>query len=164
MSHYRIELLARHKRDNFACGSPELDSYLRERAAQDMRRRVASCFVALDDSGDDSGDDAGAIAGYYTLAATSLVLDQLADERAKRLPRYPAIPAVLLGRLAVALTHQGKRLGGALVADALLRASRSEVMAYAMVVDAKDESAARFYADLGSERLGDDRRRLLRAL
>ena len=156
MSGYRIELLNRHVRAAFSCGSPELDLYFQERATQDMRRRVASCFVAL--------DDAGEVAGYYTLAATSLVLDQLPDERAKRLPRYPTIPAVLLGRLAVALSHQGKRLGGALVADALLRASRSEVMAYAMVVDAKDDVAAHFYAHLGFERLGDDKRRLLRAL
>lgn len=156
MSRYRIELLGKHARAQFDSGSLELDEYLRERVSQDMRRRVASCFVAV--------DDAGEVAGYYTLAATSLVLDQLSDERAKRLPRYPAIPAVLLGRLAVAQTHQGQRLGGALVADALLRATRSEVMAYAMVVDAKNDSAACFYAHLGFERLGDDPRRLLRAL
>lgn len=156
MSRYRIELLGKHARAPFTCGSPQLDRYLQERASQDMRRRVASCFVAVDDAGD--------VAGYYTLAATSLVLDQLSDKRAKRLPRYPAIPAVLLGRLAVALTHRGQQLGGALVADALHRASRSEVMAYAMVVDAKDDSAAAFYAHLGFERLGDDPRRLIRSL
>ncbi len=156
MSQYRIELLGKHARGQFECGSPDLDNYLQERASQDMRRRVASCFVALDDT--------GAVAGYYTLAATSLVLDQLSHERAKRLPRYPAVPAVLLGRLAVALTHQGHRLGGALVADALMRAARSEVMAYALVVDAKDEAAARFYSHLGFERLGDDPRRLIRGL
>jgi GNAT superfamily N-acetyltransferase len=153
---YRIELLGKHDRAGFACGSPPLDSYLRERASQDMRRRVASCFVAL--------DDAGAIVGYYTIAASSLVLDLLTAEQAKRLPRYPVIPAVLLGRLAVAEAHQGKRLGAALVADALLRATRAEVMAYAMIVDAKDEQAARFYEYLGFARLGDDRGRLIRSL
>ena len=156
MKQYRIELLGKHTRSEFACGSVELDTYLQTRATQDMRRRVASCFVALDEN--------DAIAGYYTLAATSLAFGQLSDKRARRLPRYPTIPAVLLGRLAVGLPHQGRRLGGALVADALLRASRSEVMAYAMVVDAKDQSAARFYAHLGFERLGDDRQRLVRAL
>ena len=86
------------------------------------------------------------------------------SDHAKRLPRYPVIPAVLLGRLAIAKSHQGKRLGGALVADALLRAARSEVMAYAMVVDAKDEAAVRFYEHLGFTRLDDDPRRLIRAL
>ena len=70
----------------------------------------------------------------------------------------------MLGRLAVAQAHQGKRLGGALVADAILRATRAEVMAHAMVVDAKDEAAALFYQHLGFTRLGDDGRRLIRAL
>ena len=156
MSQYRIELLAKQDRKAFVSGTPELDTYLRTRASQDMRRRVASCFVAV--------DDLNAIAGFYTLAATSLVFDGLDADHARRLPRYPAIPAVLLGRLAVGLNHRGNGLGGALVADALLRATRSEVMAYAMVVDAKDEPVARFYTHLGFERLGDDKRRLIRAL
>ena len=156
MSAYRIALLGAQDRSAFVSGSDALDRYLREQAKQDMRRRVASCFVAVDND--------GVIAGYYTIAATSLILDTLSAEHIKRLPRYPSIPAVLLGRLAVALAHQGKRLGGALVADALLRATRAEVMAYAMVVDAKDAQAARFYEHLGFERLGDDRRRLIRSL
>ena len=156
MSQYRIEVLRRQDRKAFASGSHELDDYLRTRAPQDMRRRVASCFVAIDDT--------NTVAGFYTLAATSLVLDGLSADHARRLPRYPVIPAVLLGRLAVAKFHQGKRLGGVLVADALLRATPSEVMAYAMVVDAKDERAARFYAHLGFERLGDQERTLMRAL
>ena len=156
MNQFRIEALRRQDRKAFASGSPELNAYLQTRAAQDMRRRVASCFVAV--------DDANVVAGFYTLAATSLVLDGLSADHARRLPRYPSVPAVLLGRLAVDLKHQGQRLGGALVADALLRAARSEVMAYAMVVDAKDEPAARFYAHLGFERLVDDQLRLIRGL
>lgn len=153
---YRVELLGAHDRSAFTSGSEALDRYLQQQAKQDMRRRVASCFVAVDGAGD--------IAGFYTIAASSLVLDLLPTEQAKRLPRYPTAPAVLLGRLAVAKAHQGKRLGGALVADALLRATRAEVMAYAMIVDAKDYVAARFYEHLGFVRLGDDKRRLVRAL
>ncbi len=153
---YRIEPLARHDRTAFTSGSELLDRYLRERAGQDMRRRVASCFVAV--------DEAGAIAGFYTIAASSLVLDLLPADEAKRLPRYPVIPAVLLGRLAIAKAHQGKRLGAALVADALLRGARTEVMAYAMIVDAHDEPAARFYEHLGFARLGGVGPRLIRAL
>jgi len=153
---FRIELLDKHDRSDFVSGSEALDRYLRERAGQDMRRRVASCFVATDRD--------GAVAGFYTIAASSIVLDRLDEAAVKRLPRYPAIPAVLLGRLAVAQVHQGKRLGGALVADALVRATRSEVMAYAMIVDAKDAAAIRFYQNLGFTTLNDDRKRLIRAL
>ena len=156
MNRYWIETLDRHDRSQFDCGTAELNLYLRERASQDMRRRVASCFVAV--------DEIGTVAGFFTLAATSLPMDQLSAERAARLPRYPVVPAVLLGRLAVASAHQGRQLGGALVADAIQRASRSEVMAYAMIVDAKDDSAARFYANLAFEPSRDDPRRLMRAL
>jgi hypothetical protein len=49
-----------------------------------------------------------------------------------------------------------------LVADALLRASRSEIAAYAMLVDAKDENAARFYEHLGFDRLSGGRRLIRR--
>ena len=153
---YRIQLLGAHDRSAFASGSEALDRYLQQQAKQDMRRRVASCFVAVDAGGE--------IAGFYTIAASSLVLDLLPAEQAKRLPRYPTVPAVLIGRLAVAKAHQGKRLGAALVADAILRATRAEVMAYAMIVDAKDDAAVRFYQHLGFARLGDDKRRLIRAV
>ena len=156
MTRYRIEPLGKQDRATFACGSEELDRYFRERATQDQRRRVSSCFIALDAD--------NAVAGFYTLAATSLVIDLLPVDQVRRLPRYPSIPAVLLGRLAVSRAHQGLHLGGALVADALLRAARAEVMAYAMVVDAKDEQAAAFYEHLGFERLADERRKLIRPL
>lgn len=156
MSAYRIERLDRHDRSQFDCGNAALDGYLRERASQDMRRRLNSCFVAV--------DEAGALAGYYTIAATSVPIDKLSAERARRLPRYPVVPAVLLGRLAVSRSHQGKGLGLALVADALLRASRIEAMAYAMVVDAKEDAAAQFYIHLGFEATNDDPFRLIRAL
>ncbi|MBK0506674.1 GNAT family N-acetyltransferase, partial [Klebsiella pneumoniae] len=64
---------------------------------------------------------------------------------ARRLPRYPLVPAVLLGRLAVDRKHQGKGYGRFLLADALGRAVRSEIASFAVVVDAKDEAARRFY-------------------
>jgi GNAT superfamily N-acetyltransferase len=156
VSRYRIEPLGSHDRAGFACGSAPLDAYLRERASQDVKRRIASCFVAVAED--------GAIAGYYTLAATGLAFGDLPLERARKLPRYPVVPAILLGRLAVAVAHQGKRLGGALVADALERAAASEIMAHAMVVEAKDAASAAFYAHLGFEPLPDTPLRLIRRL
>lgn len=59
------------------------------------------------------------IAGYYTLAATSVALGAFSPEIVKKLPRYPVAPAVLLGRLAVARQYQDQGLGGILLADAL---------------------------------------------
>jgi GNAT superfamily N-acetyltransferase len=141
-----------HDRDPFVCGSDALDRYLKERASQDVRRRVAGCFVAV-------GDD-GKIVGYYTLAATSVGLDALPAELTKRLPRYPAVPAVLMGRLAIALSHQGKGLGSALIVDAITRVDRLGVGAFALIVDAKDDRAKVFYEANGFVSLPDEERRL----
>lgn len=142
MTKVDIQLLARaHDRAAFRCGVPALDRYLAELASQDIKRRVSNCFVAVNDD--------GAIAGYYTFAATSLPFTELAPAQAKRLPRYPLIPAALVGRLAVDERFKGQRIGGILVTDALRRCARAELAIYALVVDAKDDNAASFYSHLG---------------
>lgn len=134
-------LEAAHDRATFDSGSKPLDSYLREQATQDIRRRLAACFVAL--------ANGQRIAGYYTLASASLLLADLPAETARKLPRYPTVPAVRMGRLAVDQAFKGQGLGGALLADALDRAARSEIAAHALMIDAKDESAAAFYLHHG---------------
>ena len=142
-----VPLDAAHDRAGFQCGSDPLDRYLREQATQDVRRRVAACFVAL--------AEGPRIAGYYTLASASLMLADLPANLAGRLPRYPTVPAVRMGRLAVDLVFRGQGLGGALLADALDRSVRSEIAAYALMVDAKDEPAAAFYRHHGLIALPD---------
>lgn len=140
---FRIEpLSANDDRSRFACGSDALDRYFREQASQDIKRRIATCFVAVSAA-------AGDLAGYYTLTATSVPLNALAPEIGKKLPRYPVVPAALLGRLAVDRHYQGQGLGGVLLADALTRTARPELGVFAMVVDAKDETAQRFYEHYG---------------
>jgi ribosomal protein S18 acetylase RimI-like enzyme len=153
---FHIESLSSaHDRSQFASGSEPLDRYLREQASQDIKRRVATCFVAMP-----TGKEQ--IAGYYTLTATSVALGAVADEIAKRLPRYPVVPAALVGRLAVSKEWQREGLGSALLADALLRISRAELGVFAMLVDAKDEYARRFYEHFGfTLLLGHDQRLML---
>lgn len=136
-----------HDRTRFNCGSEPLDNYFHQQVSQDIRRRVTACYVALTSE--------ERIAGFYTLASTSLLLQDLPASMAKKLPRYPTVPAVRMGRLAVAQDFKGQGLGGALLADALDRCVRSEIAAYAMVVDAKDESAAAFYRHHGLITLPD---------
>lgn len=136
-----------HDRTTFNSGSEPLDRYLREQVTQDVRRRVAACFVAL--------ADGQRIAGYYTLASASLMLADLPASIGRKLPRYPTVPAVRMGRLAVDQAFKGQGLGGALLADALDRAVRSEIAAYALMVDAKDEAAAAFYRHHGFIALPD---------
>ena len=87
----------------------------------------------------------GAIGGYYTLSATGVNVAELPAQITRKLPRYPLVPATLLGRLAVDRRYQGKGYGRFLLADALFRSARSEIASFAVIVDAKDENARRFY-------------------
>ncbi len=87
----------------------------------------------------------GTIAGFYTLSSTSVQIAELPAQTARKLPRYPLVPATLLGRLAIDRRQQGKGYGRYLLADALYRTSRSEIASFAVVVDAKDDNARRFY-------------------
>jgi ribosomal protein S18 acetylase RimI-like enzyme len=138
---------AAHDRAGFNSDSEPLNRYLREQVNQDIRRRMAACFVAL--------ANGQRIAGYYTLASASLLLSNLPTSIGKKLPRYPTVPAVRMGRLAVDQAFKSQGLGGALLADALDRAARSEIAAFALVVDAKDEAAAAFYRHHGFIALPD---------
>ena len=149
---FELALLGSHDRTTFNSGSAPLDRYLREQVTQDVRRRVAACFVAA--------TDGTRIAGYYTLASASLLLAELPTSTGRKLPRYPTVPAVRMGRLAVDQGFKGQGLGSALLADALGRAARSEVAAYALMVDAKDDAAANFYRHHGFIALADSPRTL----
>ncbi len=95
------------------------------------------------------------------LAAGGVPLTDLPPALAKRLPRYPSVPVARVGRLAVHQAFQGRKLGAALLADAVLRSARSEVAVYALVVDAKDAAAERFYRHHGFEPYGEAQRQLI---
>lgn len=134
----RVEALTSdHDRSRFDSGVEALDRYLRVQAGQDARKNMAAPFVLLLPD--------GTIGGYYTLSSTGVQLGELPPQTVRKLPRYPLVPATLLGRLAVARHQQGKGYGRFLLADALLRAARSEVASFAVIVDAKDDAARRFY-------------------
>ena len=137
-----IEPLKAHDRSAFVCGTDALDRYLREQASQDVKRLMASCFVAVETA-------TNALAGYYTLAATSVMANSLPPELLKRLPRYPVLPAALIGRLAVDHRFRGRGLGGSLLADAAFRVLKGDMKAFALIVDAKDDNAVAFYRHQG---------------
>lgn len=133
---------AEHQRGSFHCGEETLDRYLQTQATQDIRRRIANCFVAVEAA-------TGSLAAYYTIAATSIPLIDLPPKEAKRLPRYPTLPAVRIGRLAVDQNFQGRGLGGALLIDAARRSIHSPPAVYALLVDAKNDQAVVFYEKFG---------------
>jgi GNAT superfamily N-acetyltransferase len=135
----RVEALGpHHDRNSFVSGVEPLDRYFRSQAGQDARKNMAAPFVlVLPD---------GTIGGYYTLSATGVKLTEFPADITRKLPKYPLVPATLLGRLAVDRAYQGRGYGRFLLADALFRAIRSEIASFAIIVDAKDEAARRFYA------------------
>lgn len=131
-----------HDRSVFACGQDALDRYFKTQVTQDIRRHLANCFVASETA-------SGQVAAYYTLAAASVPMTDLPPDVTRKLPRYPSIPAVLLGRLALDRNFQRRGLGAALLADAVGRVLASPLAAHLILVDATDESAAEFYRHHG---------------
>jgi len=136
---YTFESLADHDQTAFSCGIVEMDHYLHHRASQDAKRKVAAPFVMLDAQRQ--------VVGYYTLSAYGIQTRELPPTVAKKLPKYPLIPATLLGRLAVNRDHQGQKLGRILLMDALYRSWKniSEVASVGVVAEAIDNSAREFY-------------------
>ena len=146
-SPFRLEALGRaHDRSVFSCGEAALDRYFQTQVTQDIRRRIANCFVAV-------AQDGGTIAGFYTIAAAGLPFQDLPAAESRRLPRYPTLPAVRIGRLAVDRRYQGQGIGGALLADAARRVMQAPPAVFTLLVDAKNEAAVRFYERHGFQRL-----------
>ncbi len=138
---YRVEALAkRHDRSGFSCGVEPLDRYLREQAGQDARKRVAAPFVLCE-------GQSNVVRGYYTLSALSIDVGAWPEDVVRKLPRYPVVPATLLGRLAIDKSLRGKGMGEHLLMNALHRAlvTSREVASVAVIVDAKDDNAVAFY-------------------
>jgi len=143
-----------HERAGFDCGVDALNRYLRETAAQDMKRKAAGCWVLSPVA------ESRAILGYYTLSAEAVDLRELgaADpEAAKRVPRYPRLGAVLLGRLAVEKRQHRMGLGELLLYDAMHRALRAEIPTFLTVTDPKDRQAEEFYRKHGFQQLNAER-------
>jgi ribosomal protein S18 acetylase RimI-like enzyme len=151
---FRLEGLGdKHERSLFRCGEDSLDRYFQTQATQDMRRRIANCFVAVDTVTND-------VAAYYTISAASIPLVDLPPDETKRLPRYPTVPAVRIGRLAVDQRFQGRGLGAALLADAASRTLKADVAAFTLLVDAKNDQAVAFYQRFGFRVLASQPRKL----
>ncbi len=129
----------------FFCGISLLDNYLHKQASQDMKRKLAICFVLP--------DEGNVIKGYYTLSSDSIHQSELPEKIKSKLPKsYSNLPITLLGRLAVDSNFQGQGLGKLLLLDALKRSydvSKSSIGAMAVVVQPFDSSAVSFYNSFG---------------
>lgn len=153
-SSYSIDPLTKaHDRKSFTCGNAALDTYLKETARQDFSRDVATVFVATQKALPKT------ICGYYTLSTGSIFHSDLTASLQQAMPRYTALPAVWLGRLAVAKDKQGVGLGETLLFDAFLRSLTLPIAWAFFVVDAKEDAIA-FYMRYGFEACPETRSKL----
>jgi GNAT superfamily N-acetyltransferase len=135
----RIEPITRsHVRDDFECGKPSLDTFLRNYALQHDERKIGRTFVAVEEG-------APHVIGYYTLASGKVAFQNIPNN--KKLPPNMPVPVVLLGRLARDRRYKGQQLGELLLMHALWRAHliSKHLGVYAVEVDALDDQAATFY-------------------
>jgi GNAT superfamily N-acetyltransferase len=144
MSYITVPLHPLHKKKDICCGTAMLDNYLHTQAKQDVKRKLAACFILVDLDNN--------IQGYYTLSSSSIPREQLPENvKAKLPPSYQNLPVTLLGRLAVDDRYKGQGLGAALLFDALKRSYNAitEIGSMAVVVDPIDEAATKFYEKHG---------------
>jgi len=140
-----------HRKNEFSCGKEMLDNYLHKQANQDIKRKLAACFVIID-------KETNLIKGYYTLSNNSIPQKFVPKKFQKKLPKaYSFIPATLLGRLAVDNRFQGKGIGKLLLIDALKRSYElsKSIGSFAVIADPLDKDAKRFYDKYGFIELPD---------
>jgi len=142
---YKIEQLSkRHNKNIFTCGVSALDQYLMTQASQDIKKNVAITYVL-------TPQDSDKVWGFYTISSIGIFPGELPDELSRKLPRYPVLPGILLGRLAVNESSRGKKIGQLLLIDALKRSLTvsHQIGIVAVIVDAKDDTAVTFYKHFG---------------
>lgn len=152
MNQWRLQPLdKKHDRSGFECGEPALNIYIRERAGQHARKDISRTFVAVDPADH-------TVRGYYTLATGSIKFESIPPKQRKGLPSEYPIPTAYLVRLAVDKRYQRKGLGGVLLYDAMVRATRAadDMGIYAFMVQAIDDRAKTFYIRHGFEPIEDD--------
>lgn len=151
-----VQLGPHHLRDQFECEEPSLVHYLQQQVSQDIRKKLATCFV--------TANERQQVLGYYTLSSESLGRDAIPTNYLKQVPAQYNAPVILLGRLARDLCMKGQGLGEHLLLDALFRSyrtSESSIGAMAVVTDPISEKAKRFYEHFGFEQLPDSGRLFL---
>lgn len=147
----KIQLLEKnHNRKNFTCEEDSLNEYITKQVSQDIGKRLAICFVAVDSEQN--------VIGYYTLTSESLGRELIPEKYIKQVPKNYNAPVILLGRLARDIRAKGEGLGEHLLLDALFRSyklSNESIGAMAVVVDPINAKAVEFYKKYGFEQLPD---------
>jgi hypothetical protein len=159
---FRFEALdpAKHDRVAFRCASPALTAYLQQQARKDAERHLAATFVMLEADVPAPPGRPARVIGYYTLSNYTVELTELPDALTRKLPRYPRLPATLIGRLARNVDFPGT--ADLILMDALARAYAQTKFSgsLAVVAEAKDDRALHFYHKHGFVQLGAEPNRV----
>lgn len=145
-----------HIRKEFLCEEPSLTDYIRQQVRQDIKKKLAVCFVAVDTN--------QKVKGYYTLSSESLGRESVPEKYLQKIPKNYNVPVILIGRLARDLQTKGTGLGEHLLMDALYRSfvlSEKSIGAIAVVVDPIHEKAVKFYERYGFITLPDSEKMFL---
>jgi ribosomal protein S18 acetylase RimI-like enzyme len=148
-----------HDRKAFDCGNAEMNDFLRRFARQSHELGSAKTFVAVDSSNPQK------ILGFYSLAPAALACERVPEILRRGLARHD-VPGFRLARLATHISLQGQGLGGQLLCAAARRCIRAaaEVGGVVLIIDAKNERSAKWYADYGAVSLQDTPDTLVMAL
>lgn len=144
MNYLTTKLSSAHKRDQFHCGVESLDNYIKLQVSQDVRKKLAACFVLADEK--------NKVIGYYTLSSFSIPKVSVSAAVQKKVPKaYADLPVTLLGRLAVDVSAKGRKLGEKLLLDAMKRSYdiTASIASMALVVDPVNDEAVTFYRKYG---------------
>lgn len=148
-------LVSKHRKSAFACENSSLTTYLKEQAGQDIKRKLALCFVSLDTHNN--------VTGYYTLSNASIPKNILPEDIRKKFG-YKDLPVTLIGRLARDITLKGTGHGELLLLDALWRShqvARVQIASFAVVTDPIDDIAEKFYSKYNFTKLEGSNRMFL---
>ncbi len=133
-------LTAEHALGQFDSGVPSLDDWLRRRALPNQVAGASRTFVLT---------DAGRVVAYYALAAGAVATDSAPGRFRRNMP--DPVPVVVLGRLAVAKSHQARGLGRGMFQDAVQRVIQASdaIGVRGLLVHALSDEAKAFYVGLG---------------
>ena len=136
-----------HNRQLFDCGVEPLNTFLKLHANQNQQKNISKTFVAVLSQ---DNQNPKTIISYYTLSSGQLLLDQLPAAMQTTLPKHP-VPIARIARLAVDKNHHGQGVGSYLLYHALntILDISKKIGIYAVVVDAKDNTAKSFYKKYG---------------
>ena len=133
-----------HDRASFRCGNVSLDNFIHNLASQFERKNLGRTYILVE-----QGE--GKIKGYFTIAGGAIPFENVPPARKKKVSPHLPVPVILLGKLAVDLTEQGKGYGSTLIGEVSRMAVNisQRVGIHAILASAIDDAASAFYKHQG---------------